>query len=72
MNYELPDIQMELGKVEEPEIKLPISVGSLKKQQNTREASTSVLLIMPKPLTVTTKWGKYFKRWEYQTTLLVF
>ena len=31
MNRELPDIQVDLQKAEEPEIKLPTSVGSLKK-----------------------------------------
>ena len=41
-----------LDKAEEPEIKLTTSVGSLKKQESSRKTSTSVLLIMPKPLTV--------------------
>ena len=47
-----------LEKVEEPEIKLPTSVGSSKKQENSRKASTSALLTMPEPLTVwiTTNW----------------
>jgi len=54
----------------EPEIRLPISVGSSKKQESSRKISTSVLLTMPKPLTVwmTTKPGKFLKRWEYQKT----
>jgi len=54
----------------EPEIRLPISVGSSKKQESSRKISTSVLLTMPKPLTVwmTTKHGKFLKRWEYQKT----
>ena len=58
-------------KAEEPEIKLPISIGSLKKQEISRKTSTSALLAMPKPLTVwiTINCGKFFKRWEYQTTL---
>ena len=45
-------------KAEEPEIKLPTSVGSLKKQESSRKTSVSALLIMPKPLTVwiTTNW----------------
>ena len=48
----------------------PISAGSWKKQESSRETSISALLTMPKPLTV---WipkncGKFFKRWEYQTT----
>ena len=50
-------------------IKLPTSVGSLKKQESSRKTSTSALLTMPKPLTmwITTNCGKFFKRWEYQT-----
>ena len=42
-----------------------------KKQESSRKGSTSALLTMPKPLTVwqTTNCGKFFKRWEYQTTL---
>ena len=39
---------------EEPEIKLPTSTGSLRKQEASRETSTSALLTMPKPLTVWT------------------
>ena len=57
-----------LEKAEEPEIKLPTSAGSLKKQESSRK--TSALLTMPKSLTVwiTINCGKFFKRWEYQTT----
>ena len=70
MNHELPDIQLVLEKIEEPEVKLPASAGSLKKQENSRKISTSALLTMPKPLTVwtTTNSGKFLKRWDYQTT----
>ena len=52
-------------------IKLPTSVGSLKKQESSRKISTSALLTMPKPLTVwiTKNCGKFLRRWEYQTTL---
>ena len=59
-----------LEKAEEPEIKLPTSDGSSKKQESSRKTSISDLLTMPKPLTVwiTTNCGKFFKRWEYQTT----
>ena len=44
--------------------------GSLKKQESSRKISISALLTMPKPLTVwiTTNCGKFWKRWEYQTT----
>ena len=63
--------KLDLEKTEEPEIKSPTSVGSQKKQQNSRKTSTSALLTMPKPLTVyiTTNCRKFFKRWEYQTIL---
>ena len=48
--------KLDLEKAEEPEIKLPTSVGSSKKQESSRK--TSALLTMPKPLTVwiTTNW----------------
>ena len=53
-----------------PEIKLPTSSGSSKKQESSRKTSTSALLTTPKTLTmwITTRCGKFFKRWEYQTT----
>ena len=62
--------KLDLEKAKESEIKLPIPVGSYKKQENSRKTSTSALLTMLKPLTVwmTTICGKFFKRWEYQTT----
>ena len=52
-----------LEKAEEPEIKLPTSAGSWKKQESSRKTSISALLTMPKPLTVwiTTNCGKSFK-----------
>ena len=43
---------MDLEKSEDPEIKLPISTGSSKKQESSRKASISTLLTMLKPLTV--------------------
>ena len=44
--------KLDLEKAEEPEIKLPTSAGSLKKQESSRKTSTSALLTMPKPWTV--------------------
>ena len=41
-----------LEKAEKPEIKLPTSTGSWKKQESSRKTSISALLTMPKPLTV--------------------
>ena len=63
-------IKLVLEKAEEPEIKLPTSAGSSKKQNSSRKTSISALLTMPKPLTVwiTINFGKFWKRWEYQTT----
>ena len=50
VNHELPDV-LDLEKAEEPEIKLPTSVGSSKKQESSRKIYISPLLTMPKPLT---------------------
>ena len=59
-----------LEKAEEPEIKLPTSAESSKKQESSRKTSISALLTMPKPLTlwITINCGKFWRRWEYQTT----
>ena len=51
-NHELPDVQVDLEKEEESEIKLPTATGSSKIQESSRKTSTSALLTMPKPLTV--------------------
>ena len=69
VNRELPDVQAGFRKGRGPEIKLPTSAGSWKKQESSRKTSISALLTMPKPLTVwiTTNCGKFWKRWEYQT-----
>ena len=50
--------KLDLEKAEEPEIKLPTTFGSLKKQENSRKTSTSALMSTLKPLTVwiTTNW----------------
>ena len=42
--------KLDLEKAEEPETKLPTSVGSSKKQESSRKPSTFALLTMPKPL----------------------
>ena len=61
VNRELPDVQAGFRKAEEPEIKFPTSVGSLRKQESSRKTSTSALLTMPKPLAVriTINCGKF-------------
>ena len=72
MKYGHPDVQAGFRKGRGTEIKLPVSIGSSKKGESSRKASTSALLTMPKPLTVQiiTNCGKFFKRSEYQTSLL--
>ena len=67
VNFQM--FKLVLEKAEEPEIKLPTSIGSYKKEESARKVSTSALLTMPKPLTVwiTINCGKFWKRWEYQT-----
>ena len=52
MNCEFPDVQAGFRKAREPEIKLPTSIGSSKKQESSRKTSISALLTMTKPLTV--------------------
>ena len=62
MNCELSDVlKPDLEKAEEPEIKLPTSAGSSKKQDSSRKTSIPTLLTMAKPLTVwiTTNCGKF-------------
>ena len=70
VHWELPDVQLVLEKAEEPEIKLPTSSGSLKKQESCRKTSTSALLTTPKLLTVsiTTNWKILKKILKNQTT----
>src|SRR5574341_233520 len=64
VNCELQMFKLDLEKAEEPEIKLPTSTGSLKKQESSRKTSISALLTTQKPLTVwiTKNCGEFFKR----------
>ena len=67
VNFQM--FKLVLEKAGEPEIKLPTSTGSSKKQESSRNTSTFALLTMPKPLTlwITINCGKLLKRWAYQT-----
>ena len=60
--------KLNFKKAEEPEIKLPTSAGSSKKQESSRKTSISALLTVQKPLYGSQQTGEFFKRWEYQTT----
>ena len=56
MNFQM--FKLVLEKAEEPEIKLPTSVGLSRKQESSRKTSISALLTLPKPLTmwITVNW----------------
>ena len=64
MNMNFLIFKLDFRKAEEPEIKLPTSVGSSKSKRVPEKKSASALLTMPKLLTVwiTANW-KIFKRW---------
>ena len=71
MNPELPDVQAGFRKGRRTRDQIANIFWIIKKKQkNSRKTSTFALLIMPKPLTVwiTINFGKFFKRWEYQTS----
>ena len=61
MNRKLQMLKLDSEKGEEPEIKLPTSTGSWKRQESSRKISISALFTMPKPLTVwiTRNCGKF-------------
>ena len=61
VNLNIQMFKLDLEKSEEPEIKLPTSAGSWKKEESSRRTSSSALLTMPKPLTVwiTINCGKF-------------
>ena len=69
MNHEFPGVQADFRKGRETRDQ-PTSAGLSKKQESSRKTSISALLTMPKPLTVwiTINYGKFWKRWAYQTT----
>ena len=67
VNFQM--FKLYLEKAEEPKIKLPTSTGSSNKQKNSRKTCTSLTMLKPLTVWITTNCGKFFKRWEYQTTL---
>ena len=71
MNCELPDVQAGFRKGRGTKDQIVSICWIIKKQESSRETSTSALLTMAKPLTVwiTTNCEKFWKRWEYETAL---
>ena len=67
VNFQM--FKLDLEKVEEPEIKLPTSVGSSKKQEFQKNIYFCFIeYVKPFNCVITTNCGKLFKRWEHQTT----
>ena len=70
VNHELPDVQAGFRKDRGTRDQIANTLWIIEKTREFRKTSTSALLTIRKPLTVciTTNCGKFFKRWEYQTT----
>ena len=69
MKHELPDVQAGFRKGRGTREQIANIHWIIEKAREFQK-KTSALLTMPKPLTVhiTINCGKFFKRWEYQTT----
>ena len=70
VNRELADVQAGFRKGRGTRDQMPTFFGWSKKQESSRKTSISALLTTPKPFTVwiTINCGKFWRRWEYQTT----
>ena len=70
MNRELPDVQAGFRKGRGTRDQIASIRWIMEKAREFHKTSISALLTMPKPLTlwITINYGKFFKRWEYQTT----
>ena len=68
MNHEFPDVQARFRKGRETRNQIANIYWIIEKARESRKTSAS--MDMPKPLTVciTINYGKFWKRWEYQTT----
>ena len=62
MNFQM--FKLDLEKAEEPEIKLPTSVGLSKKQENSKKIFASLTTLKLLTVWITTNCGKFLKRWE--------
>ena len=70
MNRELPDVQAGFRKGRGTRDQIASIHWIIEKAESSRKTSASASMTVPKPLTVwiTTNCGKFWKRWEYQTT----
>ena len=71
VDWELPEVQAGFRKGRETRDQIANIYWITEKAREFQKKSTSASLTKPKPLTVwiTTNYGKFLKRWEYQTTL---
>ena len=69
MNQELPGIQAGFRKGRGTRNQMPTSIGSQKKQENSRKTPASLTMLKPLMVWITTNCGKFWKRWEFQTIL---
>ena len=75
VNHELPDVQDSFRKGRGTRDQIANICWIIKTAREfQKKTSVSALLTMPKPVTVwiTINCGKFWKRWEYQTTLSAF
>ena len=73
MNHEFPDVQAGFSKdrgTRDQIANIYWIIKKQEKQESSKKIYISALLTMPRPLTVwiTINCGKFWKRWEYQTT----
>ena len=70
MNCELPDVQAGFRKARGTRDQIANIHWIIEKAREFQKKSISALLTMPKALTmwITTNYGQFFKKWEYQTT----
>ena len=74
MNHELPDVQAGFRKGRGTRDQIANICWIIENAREFKNTSTSASLTTLKPLTVciTTNCGKFFKRWDYHTTLPAF
>ena len=69
MNYELPDVQAGFRKGRGIRDQIANIHWIFKKAENSRKTSASLTTLNPLTVWITTNCGKFFKRWEKQTTV---
>ena len=74
VNHELPDVKAGFRKGRGTRDQIANICWIMEKAREFQKTSISILLTMPKPLTVwiTTNCGTFLERWEYQATLPAF